>query len=213
MASIDKTSLRESVEILKSDFAALDKAGKVSAELQVVFRGLLTIVELMVMLFLERTTKKTSRNSSKPSSQTEKDETSLSKQGSKSKSQPEQDITSPSFRSVENVTVIPVEVCPECGEDLTSTSCHHVERRTTIDIIFEKVTEHVDAEVKECPSCGTFARGSFPSSVPYELQYGDGIRAYVLNLVIAQMVALARVRSMVKTLIGISPFERTHPCC
>ena len=38
-----------------------------------------------------------------------------------------------------------------CGEDLTDTPCLHHERRTKIDIVFEKVVEHVDAELKQCP--------------------------------------------------------------
>jgi len=34
------------------------------------------------------------------------------------------------------------------------------------------------------------------------LQYGDGIKAYIVTLVICQMIALNRVSKMVKTLIG-----------
>uniref|UniRef100_UPI003AF7D22B hypothetical protein n=1 Tax=Thiolapillus sp. TaxID=2017437 RepID=UPI003AF7D22B len=39
------------------------------------------------------------------------------------------------------------------GEDLSKTPCQGVERRTRIDIIFEKVVTHVDAEIKQCPQC------------------------------------------------------------
>lgn len=47
--------------------------------------SLFLVLELMLSIFLERLTKKESRNSSKPSSQTEKDDTSLSRPGSQGK--------------------------------------------------------------------------------------------------------------------------------
>jgi hypothetical protein len=45
--------------------------------------------------------------------------------------------------------------------------------------------------------------------VRHNLQYGDGIKAYVVNLVIAHMVALARVSALIKTLIGVCLSENT----
>ncbi|WP_294077941.1 hypothetical protein, partial [Thiolapillus sp.] len=39
------------------------------------------------------------------------------------------------------------------------TPCQGVERRTRIDIIFEKVVTHVDAEIKQCPQCRTRNKG------------------------------------------------------
>ena len=209
MASVDKESLRESIASLEENFVSLNRAGKMPDESKILVQSLLTLIKLMAALFLERTTKKTSRNSSKPPSQTDKDDTSLTKKGKKSKGQQEQNIQSSSFRSVEHVTVIPVTFCNECGEDLSKVACHHLERRSTIDIIFEKVTEHVDVEVKECPFCDAEVVGAFPDTMPHQLQYGDGIRAYVVNLIVAQMVALARVRTMVTTLIGVKISEST----
>jgi hypothetical protein len=38
--------------------------------------------------------------------------------------------------------------------------------------------------------CGTEARGSFPAAFCGPLQYGAGIKAYALNLLIAQMLSL-----------------------
>uniref|UniRef100_UPI003AF83BD9 hypothetical protein n=1 Tax=Thiolapillus sp. TaxID=2017437 RepID=UPI003AF83BD9 len=39
--------------------------------------------------------------------------------------------------------------CETCGEDLSKTPCQKFERRTRIDIIFEKVVTHVDAEIRQ----------------------------------------------------------------
>ncbi len=41
------------------------------------------------------------------------------------------------------------------------------------------------------------------------LQYGAGIRAFVLNLLIAQMISLKRVQQSIKTLIGRMISEAT----
>lgn len=46
-------------------------------------------------------------------------------------------------RTVETVTVIPVLACDRCGKDLSGFACECIERRTKIDIIFEKTVEHV----------------------------------------------------------------------
>ena len=47
--------------------------------------------------------------------------------------------------------------------------CFH-ERRTKIDIVFEKVVEHVDAEVKQCPVCDATVKGRFPADMHGPLQ-------------------------------------------
>ena len=84
----------------------------------------------------------------------------------------------------------------------SNTPCDGHERRTKIDIIFEKVVSHVDAEIKQCPRCQARTKGRFPADMPGPLQYGPGVKAYVLNLLITQMVSLKRVQQSIMTLIG-----------
>ena len=62
MASVDKASVREEVSRLKADFQALRDQEKVSAEVQMLMNSLFMIVELMLSIFLERTTRKTDRH-------------------------------------------------------------------------------------------------------------------------------------------------------
>jgi len=50
---------------------------------------------------------------------------------------------------------------------------------------------------------GRRPRGSFPEAFCGPLQYGAGIKAYVLNLLLAQMVSLKRVQQSIQTLIGL----------
>jgi len=45
--------------------------------------------------------------------------------------------------------------------------------------------------------------------VPGPLQYSPGIKAYVLNLLIAQMLSLRRVQQSIQALIGIVLSEAT----
>jgi len=87
--------------------------------------------------------------------------------------------------------------------------CHCHERRTRIDIVFEKTVEHVDAEVKECPSCHKETKGIHPADMHGPLQYGNGIKAYVIQFLIAQMVSLNRVQKMLTALIGRAISEAT----
>ncbi len=112
-------------------------------------------------------------------------------------------------RVVETVTVSEVTAWPVCGEDLTQSHCHGQERRTRIDIVFEKVVEHVDAQIKSCPSCDAEVNGAFPADMPGPLQYGNGLKAYCINLLICQMVALNRVQKSVKAMIGVVISEAT----
>ena len=113
------------------------------------------------------------------------------------------------MRTIETTTTLEVDECAICGADLSDTPSHECERRTKIDIWFEKRVEHVDAEVKKCSECDTINTAKFPDDMPGPLQYGQGIKAFAINLICAQMIALGRVQKMIKTLIGTVISETT----
>ena len=98
--------------------------------------------------------------------------------------------------------MLTVDACERCGEDLTDAACTGHERRTLIDIVFEKVVRHVDAQIKHCARCHTETRARFPHEMPGPLQYGPGIKAYVVHLLIAQMLSLKRVAQSMHALIA-----------
>jgi transposase len=202
MASLDKTSVRVEVSRLKADFEQLCADGKITAESKTLMMSMFLIVELILSIFLEKTTQKDNKNSSIPSSQTGKDESSLGHQGSNGKGKKETDTLAKNTRVHEQVTVSTVSICDVCAEDLTETPCTHHERRTKIDIVFEKVVEHVDAEIKQCPICKTTVKGKFPADMHGPLQYGEGLKAFVINLLVCQMVSLNRVQKLVNSMIG-----------
>ncbi|MEK7084104.1 MAG: IS66 family transposase [Patescibacteria group bacterium] len=203
MASVDKTSVRNEVSRLKAEFTQLCADGKITSESSVLMNSLFMILELILALFLEKTTKKNSKNSSKPSSQTQKDDSSLPQRGSHGKGKDENNALAIHTRVKESVRVSRVRQCDVCGEILETVPCLHTQRRTKIDIVFEKVVEHVEAEVKQCPTCAATVKGRFPSDMHGPLQYGDGLKAFVINLVIAQMVALHRVQKLVNAMFGL----------
>jgi transposase len=167
------------------------------------------VVELILAIFLERTTKKDTTNSSKPSSQTEKDESALGHSGSNGKGKQHNQATAQNRRTVENVTLSTVQTCDVCGEDLTGVPCTHHERRTKIDIVFEKVVEYVDAEIKPCPTCAATVKGRFPADMHGPLQYGDGLKAFAINLLVCQMVALNRVQKLLTSMLDVMIAEAT----
>lgn len=201
MATMNKTSVRDEVDRLKQDFEQLCLDGKVSSEIRVVMNSLLVVVELILSIFLEKTTRKNSKNSSLPPSQTEKDETATSNSSSKGKGKKVYGEVG-NTRTKETVTIAKITTCDSCGVALDNTPCKDHERRTKIDIVFEKVVEHIDAEIKQCPNCEATVKGQFPKDMPGKLQYGNGIKAFAIHLIISQMVALNRVQKQISAMIG-----------
>ena len=61
---------------------------------------------------------------------------------------------------------------------------------------------HTDAEIKHCPRCHAETRARFPRALPGPLQYGPSIQAYVVHLLVAQMLSLKRVAQSMHALIG-----------
>jgi transposase len=209
VASVNKQSLREEFEALKGRFEQLVADGKMTGESRALVEALLMLLQLLMAVFMEQHTSKTSTNSSKPSSQTPKDETAISRSGTHGKGKTLDQARSCNTRTVETVQVAKLTFCEHCGEDLRKVPCRGHERRTKIDIVFEKVVVHVDAEIKRCPQCRMHSRGPFPAAFSGALQYGAGIKAYVLNLLIAQMLSLKRVQQSIHTLIGVLISEAT----
>ena len=201
MASVNKLSVREEIARVEQEITRLSEAGKVSDESRMLFNTLLMIVNMLVAIFMERSTKKNSKNSSIPPSQTSEDQSSI-KPGANKKGPAQNDEVFDNSRTVETETVVRVLRCSACGENLSQISVTDHERRTRIDIVFEKRVEHVDAEIKRCPCCEHVNKGQFPSDMSGPVQYGLGIKAYILNLLITQMVSLSRVQKLLKSLIG-----------
>lgn len=206
MASIHTNSVREELDRIKSEFKEKSAAGKVSEDSATLINALIMLLEMVFAIFMEKTTKKTGRNSNKPSSQTGTDKTT---KGSNGKGRQQNALVADNMRTVTTDTIITVENCQCCGESLQDTQRTRIERRSKIDIIFEKTVEHFDAEIKKCPSCDTVNKGTFPKGICGKLQYGDGLKAFIVHLIVSQMVTLNRVQSMISAMIGSKLSEAT----
>ena len=202
MGNINRQSVREEAERIKSEFDRLVANKEINNQSKMLFQSMLILINLLIAIFMEKTTKKDSKNSSKPSSQTEKDDSATTNTITNGKGKQETDVVANNTRTIETITIARVTQCHVCGQDLTKIPCEHTERRTKIDIVFEKVVEHVDAEIKHCNRCDATVKGKFPPDMPGPLQYGIGIKAYIINLLVCQMISLNRVQKLVKTLIG-----------
>ena len=199
MPSLNKQSLREEFDQLKTKFENLSDEGKVSAETSALIQAMIILFEVLIAVFMEKKTRKNNRNSSIPSSQTGKDRTST---GAKGKGKKHNGLLSENTRTLETTQVVKVKNCQFCGESLDNISAAEHERRTKVDVIFEKVVSHVDAEIKICPRCKMQNKGHFPEDMSGPLQYGTGIKGYVVNLIVAQMISLKRVQQLIQSMIG-----------
>jgi len=203
MASLDKRSVRDEFDKIKSDLDQLSKDGKVSVEVGLVIRSLFTLLEIVLAIFMEKKTKKTSNNSGIPPSQTDPDETATdaSDGGSNRKKRKFKNNDFDNRTETVTVEVLQPVYCDACQTDLTDTPESTRERRTLIDILFEKTTTHVDVIEKVCPTCNARNKPDFPKQMAGPLQYGSGIKAFILNLLLVQMVALNRIQSFLSAII------------
>ena len=209
--SIDKTSIRKQLDDLKASFEQQVQSATVSNDTIFLFNSLFALIDIILAVFMERKTKKNSRNSSIPPSQTEPDKSS-SLDDSRSSSAKKRTLNKGTFSNQTarvSQRTIKVDFCSHCGEDLSEQPANAVERRTKIDIVFQTVTTHIDVETKHCPSCGMSNKGRFPAEFQGPSQYGKGLKAYLLNLMVVQMVALNRVQQMAFALVDRMISEAT----
>ena len=209
MASINKESVREEVVRIKSEFDRLSVNKQVNDETKALIQSMFMLINLLVFTFLEKITKKNNKNSNKPSSQMEKDNSAITNQETNGKGKMELKKTTYNTRTIESSTIISASKCSKCGQKLTESDLQHYEQKTKIDIVFEKVVENVDVGVKSCSNCNKVVKGEFPQDMVSPLQYGNGLKAYIINLLISQMISLNRIQKLIKTLIGEILYEAT----
>ena len=196
-------AVKKNLAALEEEFSSLKASGKLDDQTIQLFQSLLLLVTTVVMLFVEKKTQKTSVNSSLPSSKSGEDETAKKPTtGAKSKGLKHTHDDCDNTRIEVKHEVIEVTHCDHCGEDLTEVKVLDHQRRTLVDIVFVTEQTNVDAQIKCCPACHTNTRGQFPDHMPGPLQYGSGIIAFVVHLVISQMVALRRTAQLLKVMTG-----------
>ena len=111
------------------------------------------------------------------------------------------------INTVEEVST--VEICNSCGGGLLGIEPSAREQRVLFDLEYRLVEKKVVAEIKVCPERRTRTKGRFPENMPGPLQYGVGLQALVINLLVAQMLSLRRAVGLVQVMSGIKLSETT----
>ena len=193
----------------RSRFAALEASGGVTPEISALFEALFAMMQMLILLLLEKRTKKTPANSSLPGSLAPFDRTTAPRSGSKSKGPGHEHGEYANVRIEVDEQTSTVDECGRCGEDLSEVTSEDHERRVTVDIEFVTRETRIDAQIKRCPNYSNINRGRFPETMPGPLQYGDGIVAFATDCMISQMLPLRRSARMLKMITGRQISEAT----
>ena len=156
---------------------------------------------------------KTSKNSSKPpSSDGLKKSQSLRKKGQRNsggqKGHPGHHLKAVAIP--DHQIIHPVVNCLHCHLSLQESDILDYERRQVFDIppLAIEVTEH-QAEIKNCPFCGTVNKGNFPEGVSQFTQYGSRIKAIASYLTSYHYLSLERTQQFFTDLFNHSVSEGT----
>ena len=103
-----------------------------------------------------------------------------------------------------------VETCSHCQADLREMGVARLERRQVVDVPPTRlhITEH-RAERKCCPHCLTETRAAFPTMVSAPVQYGTGVGALAVYLLIHHLLSFKRAAEILTDLVGARMSEGT----
>jgi len=193
-----KESLRNQFEKIKieSTLALDDKSTPV--HLRVLVTSLISLFEIMIIVFLEKKPRKTPSNSGLPPSQ------GFGSNGNRNTTTTDrQNVTNDvsNIRTTETVETITPEGCHYCGADLSEQEVIETETRVKIDIMYEVIHHTVTCEVKECEACGKKTKGEFPEDMHGPVQYGISIKIMIIDFLCVQMMSLQRTQEHLQCLI------------
>ena len=210
MGSANSASLRDKFDGYKADIASLRKEGKITKEVDVVFSGLCRLLGILIAILFEKGDEK--RPARIPASLHRRPaRMRLGRPPKKNRNTnaAEKSMTGENFETVTVEEISTVEVCDSCGTDLSDIEPSAREQRVQFDIKYTVKKLKVVGEIKDCPECRARTKGGFPENMPGPLQYGDGIKALVINLLVAQMLSLRRYTELVHAITGIKLSEAT----
>jgi hypothetical protein len=198
---VSKDSIRAKIDEAKARTKLALESGKASPEIKASVESMLLVLEIVVAIFLEKKPRKNSSNSGLPPSRNN------GSNGNRNKGSGDRSGLGEAASNVQHTetseTTTP-GACSKCGEDLAGVKVTDTEERQKIDILYEVVTHTVVAEVKVCPGCGKCNKGSFPEGMDGKVQYGDTVKAMVINFMCVQMMSLQRLQEHMMSIMGRS---------
>lgn len=197
---MNKDSIRARIaEIKKKSKVTLDQQN-VSPEVASLIDSFLIMIDILVLVFLEKKVRKTSSNSGVPPSQNFGSNGNRNKPGDLESDKKGSQL--PNTRNITEEILMPVTECGGCGAIFSSEKAQERETREEIDIIYEIIRKKVTVEIKKCDDCGETTKGTFPKGMDGKLQYGNGIKAAIINYLMVQMFSYERCSEHFKGLIG-----------
>lgn len=197
---MSKDSIRKKIEEIKEKSKRTLQSENVSPEVASLIDSFLLMIDILVMVFLEKKIRKNSSNSGLPPSQNFGSNGNRNKNIENNKDQKGSQL--PNTRNVTEKILIPVNNCQHCDADISSQKADDSEARVEIDIIYEIRKKEVTVEIKKCEVCGKATKGEFPKGMDGKLQYGTGIRSAIINYIMVQMFSYERASEHFKGLIG-----------
>ena len=198
MMRIDCEWLHQLLVENKAQLAALQAGGEVAPALAALF----SMLQLLVILLLEKTTKKTPATSSLPASMLPFDNSTAAKAGAHSKAPK----ASRGDRTPVRLTVVErsskVDQCGRCGEDGSAVMSEPPEPRCWLIVELVTTEARLDLQLKRGPNGQQINCGQFPDNMPAPLQYGQGLVAFAVDLLMSQLVPLKRTAQLLRQISG-----------
>lgn len=198
---MNKESIRLKINEAKKDAELLLNKKNVGSETAAVIKSLILVIEIIVAVLLEKKVRKNSSNSGLSPSQNN------GSNGNRNKGSGERaglGNSANNVRQVETSETVRPENCTKCDADLDGAKVKGREERQKIDILYEVVTHKVISEQKNCPDCGHVNKGKFPVGMDGKLQYGDTVKAMIINFIVVQMMSLQRLQEHLMSIMGRS---------
>lgn len=197
---MSKESIRKRIEDAKKDAAKVIAKGNLPEEATLLIKSNVEIMDIVLTVLLEKKTRKNSSNSGLPPSHDFTSNGNRNKKDDVKKKEVGEQLENSRTKKVEK-TLSPDE-CSNCGKGLDDIESIKEDKRKLIDIVYEIQETEVTAETKQCPDCGEKTKAEFPQGFEGKIQYGIGIKAAIINFLVAQMMSLARVQEHFKGLLG-----------
>lgn len=116
------------------------------------------------------------------------------------------------LRQVENPDRIRIHRCKglcDCGKSLAGAEIIEIAKRQEVNLpdIRAEVTEH-QAYTLQC-TCGKVHKADFPAGITASVQYGSGIKALAIYLMVQQLLPVQRSQQIFKDVLGIELCQAT----
>ena len=197
---MSKQSVRDNIEKLRQESKVFLNDKTLSPELKFFIKSIFSLIDIIVVILLEKKVRKNSSNSGLPPAQ------GFGSNGNRNKSnngdEGKKGSRLPNSRTKKKKVNLSPSECSNCNADLIDAEVTKSEERKKIDIIYEVEETTFTSDTKKCPNCGEKNKVEFPEGIDGKIQYGNGIKAAIINFLAIQMMSLERVQEHFKGLIG-----------